>query len=51
VALEIYRREYQVIALWSSNMKEGMRASNSSEVLGNINYLAEVEESETLEEN
>lgn len=50
VALEIYRREYQVIVLWSSNMKEEMRASNSSEVFGNINYLAEVEENETLED-
>jgi len=31
-------------------MKEEMRASNSSEVSGNIIYLAEVEENETLEE-
>jgi len=49
VALEIYRRGYQVIALWSSNLKITLRSCNSSKLFGNMNYVAEVEEKKTLE--
>ena len=51
VALGIYRRGYQVIALWSSNLKITLQSCNSSKLFGNMNYIAEVEEQESLEKS
>lgn len=45
-ALEIDRRGFSVIALWSNDTKEEMEKRSSSTVFGNIEYLAEVVQKE-----
>ena len=50
VALEIKKRGYNVVALWSKSLREERRAANSAKIFGNIEYLAEVEEGGNLQE-
>jgi hypothetical protein len=48
--LEIDRRGYKVIALWTRGIEEAAKSDNSSNVFGTITYLAEVDQQETLKE-